>query len=383
MQRPRTTRARSIAAVSIASVAALTVSGCGATDTLGNPPDSPFVLTGVAGVEQLGAVTGPDSSGNTPQYAVDGTDLGSMFEFDGKTWFVFGDTFGEREGVVGGGGSFWRSNTLGYTTDDDPSDGIALDGMIVDDLGLAKELLPSKKVDGEEMTVIPTHGFAVGDTMYLHWMSVRHWGTPGEWEVNDAGLAKSTDKGQNWTVLDAPRWDGESGFVQVAPAHVSDGGVDWIYFWGITHGRFSGVSLMKVEASKVEDPGAYRYFTGTDAAGAPEWGTDPAAAALVVDDTVGELSVVWNPYLNRWLMSYLKEGVGDVLREGITPWGPWGDPVTLVGVDEVSTSYAPFMNAHYVADGGRIIYFGLSIWDPYNVFWYRAELTKSGQTVDK
>ncbi len=375
MQRSRT--ARGLAAVSLASAAAIAVAGCSPTDTLGNPADSPFVLGGVTGVEQLGAVTGPDSLGNTPQYAVDGTDLGSMFEFDGKTWFVFGDTFGERDGVVGGGGSFWRSNTMGWTTDTDPSDGITIEGMIVDDIGLAKELIPSKKIDNEEMTVIPTHGFAVGDTMYLHWMSVRHWGTPGEWEVNDAGLAKSDDHGQNWTVLDAPRWSGEGGFVQVAPAHVSEDGTDWIYFWGITHGRFSGVSLMKVEASKVESADAYLYFTGVDATGVPSWGTDEAAAQLIVDDTVGELSVVWSPYLNRWLMSYLKEGVGDVLREGITPWGPWGDPITLVGVADVSSSYAPFMNEHYIGDGGKTIYFGLSIWDPYNVFWYKAELVKN------
>jgi hypothetical protein len=375
MQRSRA--ARGLAAVSLASAAAIAVAGCSPTDTLGNPADSPFVLDGVTGVEQLGAVTGPDSPGNTPQYAVDGTDLGSMFEFDGKTWFVFGDTFGERDGVVGGGGSFWRSNTMGWTTDADPSDGITIDGMIVDDIGLAKELLPSKKIDNDEMTVIPTHGFAVGGTMYLHWMSVRHWGVPGEWEVNDAGLAKSTDKGQSWTVLDSPRWSGEGGFVQVAPAHVTENGTDWIYFWGITHGRFGGVSLMKVEASQVESADAYRYFTGTDDDGAPAWGADEADAALVVDDTVGELSVVWNPYLNRWLMSYLKEGgAGAVLREGITPWGPWGEPHTLVGGTEVPGPYAPFMNEHYVGDGGRTIYFGLSIWDPYNVFWYKAELVK-------
>lgn len=375
MQRSRATRG--LAAVSLASAAAIAVAGCSPVDTLGNSADSPFLLSGVTGIEQLGAVTGPDSPGNTPQYGVDGTDLGSMFEFDGKTWFVFGDTFGEREGVVGGGGSFWRSNTMGWTTDTDPSDGITIDGMVVDDLDLAQELLPSKKVDNDEMTVIPTHGFAVGDTMYLQWMSVRHWGEPGEWEVNDAGLAKSTDDGQSWTVLDTPRWGGESGFVQVAPAHISDAGTDWLYFWGITHGRFSGVSLMKVEASKVESADAYRYFTGTDSEGEPTWGADPDAAELVLDDTVGELSVVWNAYLGRWLMTYLKEGVGAVVREGITPWGPWGEAQTLVGATEVPGPYAPFMNEKYVSDGGRTIYFGLSIWDPYNVFWYKAELVKN------
>ncbi len=376
MQHTGTVRARSMAAVSLASVAALAMSGCSAGGPHSNPADSPFVLTGVSGVAQIGAVTGPTSPGQTDKFAVNGTDLGSMFEFHNKVWFVFGDTFGEREGVVGGGGSFWRSNTMGWTTDSTPSNGITIEGMVVDDIGLAKELLPSKKFDNVEMTVIPTHGFAVGDTMYIHWMSVRHWGVPGEWEVNDAGLAKSTDEGQSWQVLESPRWSGESGFVQVAPAHVLEDGEDWVYFWGITHGRFSGASLMKVRASEVENADAYLYFTGTSESGDPEWSSDQSSAVLVLDDTVGELSVVWNSYLNRWIMTYLKEGAGAVIREGINPWGPWGEAITLVGAREVPGPYAPFMNPKFVDEGGRIIYFGLSIWDPYNVFWYRAELVK-------
>src|SRR5690606_6596524 len=148
------------------------------------------------------------------------------------------------------------------------------DGMIVDDVGLAVELLPSKKIDNDEMTVIPTHGFAVDHTMYLHWMSVRHWGEPGEWEVNEAGLASSTDEGQTWSVLDEPRWDGESGFVQVAPTTITEDGVDWLYFWGITHGRFGGVSLAKVKAAEVDQGDSYLYFTGVNENGSPLWGGD-------------------------------------------------------------------------------------------------------------
>ena len=30
--------------------------------------------------------------------------------------------------------------------------------------------------------------------------------------------------------------------------------------------------------------------------------------------------LVWNEYLGRWLMSYLKEGTGIVMREGLEPW---------------------------------------------------------------
>lgn len=361
-----------------AAAGSLLLGACASPGPVTSPhTDAPFVLKGVSNVEQVGQVTGAEAPGDTTRYAVGYCDLGSMFEADGKVWFVFGDTFGARdEGQTGGGGSFWRSNTLGYTTDDDPSDGITLDGMITDSSTTAKELLESKKIDGDEMTVIPTYGFAANGAMYLHFMSVRHWGEPGEWEVNYAGLAKSTDGGQTWSKLDQPRWDGDSRFVQVASYHVTEDGVDTLYFWGITHGRFGGVSLAKVAASDVEDPAAWRYFTGTDPAGDPRWGDDPAAAALVVDDLVGELSVVWNEYLGRWIMTYLSEGTGVVIREGITPWGPWSDPKVLVSSSDVPGLYAPFMLDRYTEDGGRVIYFTLSIWDPYNVFWYRAELSK-------
>lgn len=332
--------------------------------------DAGFVLTGVSGVEQVGQITGAEGPGDTTQYAVNFTDLGSMFEHDGKMWFVFGDTFGERAAdFTGGGGSFWRSNTLGWTTDTEPADGITIEGMIVDDIGTGMELLPSKKVDNDEMTVIPTHGFSTGDVMYLHWMSVRHWGVPGEWEVNEAGLAASRDDGQTWEVLDGPRWGGESGFVQISPYRVGDD----FYVWGITHGRFGGVRLAKVPVAEVEDASAWRYLAAV-VDGEPEWGENPDDATLVLDDTVGELSVVWNEHLDRWIMTYLAEGRGIVMREGITPWGPWGDEFTLVGMGDVPGPYAPYLHPRYTEDGGRVVYFTLSIWDPYNVFWYRAEL---------
>ncbi|MFT4030185.1 MAG: DUF4185 domain-containing protein [Protaetiibacter sp.] len=351
------------------ALAAVTLVSCSGP-RVSSDPELPFVLTGVTDIEQVGQITGAEGPGDTTQWAVNFTDLGSMFEHDGKMWFVFGDTFGERDAdFTGGGGSFWRSNVMGWTTDTTPADGITIEGMVVDDIGLAKELLPSNKVDNDEMTVIPTHGFSTGDAMYLHWMSVRHWGVPSEWEVNESGLARSTDDGQSWEVLDSPRWGGESGFVQISPYRVGDE----LYVWGITHGRFSGVHLARVPITQVEDAGAWRYLTGV-VDGEPQWGENPDDATIIVDDTVGELSVVWNDYLDRWLMSYLDPTDGIVLREGITPWGPWSDEFQLLGPAEVPGPYAPFMNAKYTEDGGRVIYFTLSIWDPYNVFWYRAEL---------
>lgn len=333
--------------------------------------DLPFLLTGLGGVRQVAQLTGPTSINHTDAVEVAGQDLGSMFDAGGKTWFVFGDTFGQRDAdQSGGGGTEWRSNALAFASDQDPSDGITFDSYITDDTGWAKELIPAKQVDGDEMTIIPTYGFAVGDAMYLAFMSVRHWGDPGEWETNYAGLAKSTDGGHTWTPLASPRWSGDGNFVQVSVTAL-DGD---LWFWGVTHGRFGGVRLMKVAEHDVETASAYRYFSGVEDA-EPTWSTDESKAVTIVEGTVGELSVMWSDHLSRWLMTSTDGGASSaVIREGIAPWGPWSPPITVLDQSDLPGLYAPYLHPRYVADGGRTVYFTVSQWGPYNVYWYQADL---------
>lgn len=113
--------------------------------------------------EQVVMLTGPKPSLNNTweKWDVYGTDLGSSFMYRDEMYIVFGDTFAQYN-------QDWRSNVAAISTDDDPSDGITIDRMITDREGLAKELLPSKKIDYDEITVIPTYGIAVGDRMFLH-----------------------------------------------------------------------------------------------------------------------------------------------------------------------------------------------------------------------
>ena len=338
--------------------------------------NAPFVLAGVRDVVQVSQLTGPSSANKTGRFEVAGQDLGSMFQAAGRTWFVFGDTFSRlTPGMTGGGAGagLWRSNTLAYTTDMDPTNGITLDGYVVEGTGSAKELLPAKQVDNVEFAVIPTYGFAANGAMYLDYMSVKHFRSATEWETNYSGLAKSTDGGETWKKLAAPRWPGNSNFIQVSVAKV-DGD---LYFWGVTRGRLGGVQLMKVRERDVEKQGAYRYFTGLTADGAPRWSASISAAKTIVDPPVGELSVVWNSYLDRWLMTYSDRGIAAAIREAAAPWGPWSDAKTLVSAAS-SGLYAPYMLPQYTTNHGRTIYFTLSKWGPYNVFWYRADLVKKG-----
>ena len=367
-----------VAFLAVSAAASLVLAGCSSNEDarMLSTKDLPSALVGVTNVRQVAQLTGPRSLNKTSRYEVAGQDLGSMFEADGKTWFVFGDTFGQRDpGMTGGGGTEWRSNTMAYTNDTNPADGIRFDGYIADDQGWAKELIGSKKVDGDEMTTIPTYGFEANGAMYLDYMSVKHWGDPGEWETNYAGLAKSSDHGKTWKKLAAPRWGGTSNFVQVSVTKVGDE----LYFWGVTHGRFGQVKLMKVAQKDVEKQSAYRYYTGTASNGAPRWSSDIDAATVVAHGTVGELSVVWNDYLQRWLMTYTDgDGAGALISDSAHPWGPWSTPKSLVSASDVPGLYAPFMLPQYTENGGRTIYFTLSKWDPYNVYWYRADLKKEG-----
>jgi hypothetical protein len=333
-----------------------------------------FLLAGLGQPTEVCQLTGPgahnDTAGPTG-VMIAGTDLGSMWLADGRIWFAFGDTFGQRdEGMTGGGGSIWRSNTLAYTTDTDPSDCVTFDGWITDRVGWAKELLSPTS---GEVTVIPTYGFGANGAMYIHYMSVSEWGPPGEWTTNLAGLARSDDDGQTWRRLDQVTWPGDGSFQEVSVATVDDE----LLFWGVPSGRLGGVSLMKVAEADVEDLGAYRYFAGTDDEGEPIWSPAAGDAVTIIDRPTGELSVAWNEYLGRWLMTTMADNADAVMYEGVTPWGPWSEPHVLYRQEDLPGLYAPFIHPDYMADGGRTVYFGMSHWLPYNVFWHRVDLVRA------
>lgn len=364
-----------IAPLLLVSCASLTAPEYGADqDALEPPEDDSPVVTGIENLTRVSQLTGPDAQNDTMAVGVAGTDLGSMINVDDRTYFLFGDTFGERDpDSTGGQGTDWRSNVLAWTSDDDPTDGITFDGWALDEIDSAVELLESQKQDGVEMTKIPTHGFAVGDALYIDYMSVRQWGEPGEWEANHASLAKSLDQGQSWEFLDDVQWAGDSNFVQVSAHHVATDEGDEIWSWGIPAGRSGGVQLMKVPAAEVESPEAYRYFTGA-AAGTPQWSADPADASMIIEGGVGEPSVIWNEELDRWLIAHQRDNADVVLRESPTPWGPWSEPQLLVSAAEHPGLYGPYLNERYLSNDGTTLHFALSLWDPYNVFWFSADL---------
>lgn len=377
------TSVRRPAAVAASALLAIGLAACssGASVIVDPNPDKPFVLDGVSNLTEIAQLTGPDAINDTSSVSVAGTDLGSMVNVEDRTYFFFGDTFGERDPEsIGGQGGFWRSNVAAWTTDADPSDGITFDDWVTDDIGLAAALIEgdhdANDAEGE-VTKIPTYGFAVGETIYVSYMSVRHWGEPGAWDANHSALIVSRDDGASWMPVEGVQWPGDSNFVQFATVPVTEDGVDYVYFWAIPSGRFGGVQLMRVPATEeaVEDQTSYEYFAGADGA-EPHWSSEMSDAETIVEGTIGELSVMWSTYLDRWIMTY-SDGGDAFIREGLTPWGPWGDPHELVSGADYPGLYSPYLNPRYVSGDGQTIYFTLSLWGPYNVFWFSADLERA------
>jgi len=332
----------------------------------------PYNLKGLKDVHITQALSGPYSINNTKiNYNVYGADLGIVFDKGDELFFAFGDTFSQAE--FGGN---WRSNVLAVSKDRDASDGILFDRMVTKPLGWsAKELIPSLKKDGEEMTTIPTGGFSVGDDMYLCYMSVRTWGDPGIWWCSYGSMAKSTDGGNNWTKLPELQWSGDGKFVQLCP--VKQGG--YIYFFAVQGGRTGQVNLMRVPEAQVENRAAYEYLIERPEGGQPVYQTGAWAeenAMTVIDAPAGELSVMYNEYLGEWLISY-QHNADLILRSAKTIEGPYSDYHYIAKQEDFPGLYCAFMHPVYTEENGRIVYFIMSLWNPiYNAVIVKAEMLR-------
>jgi hypothetical protein len=368
----------------------------------------PFTVRGVTQVAQLIGVTptsanvaadaSPYSINDTTRWGVCGGDLGSLIVSGASAYIALGDNYTTCPPGTGGPAPSlvppdWRSNALGIVAN--PQNfvhGLRITSWYSTDGRLAAEVIPSAhnagdcqgtEMPGCEVTAIPTYGFATGGHLFLAYLSVHHWGPASVWDVNYSSLAMSADQGKTWTVeRKRVQWGPKSNFAQVAVTLDPDG--THLLFYGIPGGRFGSVKLMRTVNAwqSVLDQSSYQYLSGTDPAGQPLWTADPAHAAVVASAPVGELSVIYDQGLACWLMTYLQGGNDDirpssddiVIRSAPHYWGPWSPPATLVSHDRFPGLYGAFMNAHFLSDGGHTIYFVMSEWNPYSVFWMRATL---------
>ncbi|AZA13447.1 DUF4185 domain-containing protein [Corynebacterium choanae] len=369
----------------------------GETSSSFAPPwltDAPGKLPVLAGHTQaIGLVTGPGSPGRTDtRFGVGGTDLGIVLD-DGRGgyYLIFGDT------TNCGGLAQWRSNVALHSNDTVYADGVYVDSALTANgwasQGFATEFIPSLKLDGKERTTIPTGAIRIGDTYYVDYMSVREWGTPGNWDTNYAATVKSTDM-THWTVVD-------SSVRRNAITAVSHPGLGWfdayrpgdnrtqmtafvlgdgrgesedgyVYRFSTPAGRSGAAYLSRIPADDFPDEQRFSWWDGQ------RWlepdedhdvAVTPALAAPVLPAPVSEVSVSFNEYLGQWIALYngLQIATADRLE------GPWSRPTTVI-----SAATIPDLYGTYVLPGsdGKYLYYVATTWSNYNAMVMRTDLSQ-------
>jgi len=330
--------------------------------------------------EVVGLIAGRgvgDVNDTAARYAVHATDLGIMWRDGlGRVAIAFGDTYGEGWGGHGAGPETadWRFNVLAQSTDTDLSDGLSIDSMVTDRPGHAAQVFAADP-SVPEVTVIPTAAVSVGSRDYLHYMSVRAWGSGGDWVTNYAGLAYSDDGGRTWVEPETARWaNSGGGSAFQLGAMVREAG--YVYVFGTPDGRLGDASVSRVPENSVLDLAAYEHWTASG------WRRGALDRAIpVMTGQVGELSVQYNSVLGRWVALHLDESrAGIVLRTAPDPTGPWtGGRVVVDGADHPGL-YGAFL--HPDSATSPVLHFAMSRWDPYHVELVRLPLAVVPADVD-
>lgn len=397
-------KTKCLLALALTIITSSTLTACQTTYTVPMEPNviGPVFSEEVESLRVISWLTGPHATTNTSsEWAVGGTDLGIPIydESDGTMYFAFGDTYSGYAGDGAVRSNYWRSNVVGVTKDLDASDGIKFDSFLTNDGESAKQIIGRLQSDGIEVTNIPTGGIVIDGTMYMFHMSVRHWGPDGVWDINYGGCYKSVDKGETWSKVDDLIWTESdsttvqfvtgltkeetrsrlsNNFLQIFPVDGRDG---YIYLYGIPGGRIGGAKLMRVKPENFEIFEEYEYFLGKDENNNPifEKGLEARLAihdndvGYVIPPQIGEVSVMYNPYLGKW-MTISQMGNRDVYyRTSPTPYGEWSNPVLLARDIEYPISYCGFMHEKYTEQNGKVVYFFMSRWDEYNVEVMRLE----------
>ena len=359
-------------------------------------PRFPFKVSPVVQVAQLIGSTPngrnarydpyPHSINDTTRWRLCRGDLGSLMVSQGVGYVALGDNYSDcANGRPGRDPPVWRSNAVGIIGD--PGNfvrGLYINRWVSRNGKTAAQVIPSAHNAGDcqatqfagcEVTTIPTYSFAVAGHLFLAFMSVHHWGQGGAWQVNYSSFTMSPDHGRTWRVERRRiHWGANSNFAQVAIAPDPRG--KHLLFYGIPAGLFGQVELMRAPDTVrgVLSRRDYQYFAGT-ADGRPRWTINISRAATVTNGLVGELSVIYDPGLKHWLMTDLEGNTALVMRTSVNYWGPWSQPQSIATQGDFPGLYGAFMEPHFLTHHGHTVYFVMSRFGPYRIYWMKITVT--------
>lgn len=370
-------------------------------------------------------VTGNFQPNNTFQrYGIWGTDVGVMWDNgiaddpttpinEHQVLIAFGDTFGGPN-MTG----TWRLNTLFRSSDLTLADGLSIPngewfngnmfgGSPLWEPTYARQIiLPERLPAGlpAGVTLIPTAGISVptpgtefGATQYLSFMSVKQWGSAGQWTTNYSAMAYSTDNGENWYIaptsvrMNDP-YSGNAKFQQAALVRPGDG---YVYAYGTPNGRQGAAYVSRVLEQDILDVSKYEYYSKGSAGffgfGATKagWYRNPAAATAVFGqdkgacgvakpgNQVSEMSVQYNKQLGKYVVMHADQFNNIVIRTSDTPQGTWSSAKVLMQ-QQPGGIYAPMMHpwSPSTQGTGTELYWNMSLWSEYNVMLMKTDLSK-------
>jgi hypothetical protein len=273
---------------------------------------------------------------------------------------------------------------------------------------------------------VPTGAIAIGDGQALIFVTGKPWSQENFPQVQRSWIARWTDVSR---ALTETAHEFSRGPFANFPVPVIAGAGDVpgptdipepvIWVWGTAFpNRGSSVRLGRARLGDVKaDPSnrsAWEFFAGLTVTGAPRFADEGAAVPLFDCGSVGEISVSWNGYLERWLMLYNSPRPrGIICRSARDPWGPWDDGVVIfdprkdrgykhfmydpkatgkgeaihdpgrTGQTEWGGEYAPVVVPRFCkgSPGHSTIRYLMSTWNPYTVVLMESDVSTRESTV--
>jgi hypothetical protein len=346
------------------------------------------------------------------RYHLENADLGVPFRYNNRTYIFFGDSHSSFNLAKGG-----ERDAFAWTTDSNPNNGLRLHFFHSKNGHWKPIAIPGIAQGSFD---VPMEGVEVDGKMYIY-ATTDH---TKEKTMGRSVVARSDTGGDDFKLLYT---FSSTHFINVSVVKTPDSNLkpsssSWnllpknkgsetgLIIFGSGTYRKSNVYLAWQPANKIEDSAAVQYFSGIDKKDRPLWSSNELhAVALFKQPCVGELSVTYNKFINRWIMLYNcnsgPRGLNVInMRTAKFPWGPWSKPQVLFNPktdggwchfihvswkvqkcdslqdpgrkDVWGDVYGPYQYAHY-ATGGKgstTIYFNMSTWNPYTVVLMKAKL---------